>query len=165
MCSLFTKSVKARVRLEYWISFCRVVTSAMLRGGGRQRAARHYMLGSEHLRHVVEIDEVPAAHIDGAEAETRLLFVGVHAVEVHEALERGFEPPRSIVARRLDSAGRMKPRIGNARSKEARRPSGGNHGGIHLIGVRPRNLASFKEADDLGVEAHGRGADFLPKPA
>ena len=32
MCSLFTKSVKARVRLEYWISFCRVVTSAMLRG-------------------------------------------------------------------------------------------------------------------------------------
>lgn len=105
---------------------------------GRQRAARHHMLGSNHPCPGVEIDEVAAAHIDGAEAETHILLVGVHAVEVDEALERGFERPRVKVARRLDGAARVKPWIGDARSEETLRPGARNHGGAHLIGLRAR---------------------------
>src|SRR5581483_26859 len=128
---------------------------------GRQRAAGHHMLRSDYLRPSVEIGQVAAAHIDGAEAETRVL-PGIQAVAVDEALERGFERPGVIIARCLDGAGRMKPWIEEPRTEEARRSGVGNHSGAHLIDLCARSLAS-KEAAYVGVEAHGRGGDFLPE--
>ena len=130
---------------------------------GWQCAACHHMLGSDDVRPGVEIDEVAAAHIDGAKAETRVPVVGVDPVEVDEALEGGFEWPRVIVARRLDRAGWMKPRIEESRLEEARRSGAGNHGGAHLIGKGAGSLALPKEADDTSVEAHGRRGDYFPE--
>src|SRR6516165_12213768 len=123
------------------------------------------MLGSDHLCPGVEIDQVATAHIHRAEAEARVTLVGVYAVEVDEALERGSQEPCVIVARRLDRAGRMKPWIGDSRPEEARRSGASNRERAHLICERARSLASSKEADDIGVEARGRGGDFLPELA
>src|SRR6516164_7020888 len=106
------------------------------------------MLGSDHLCPGVKIDQVATAHIHRAEAEARVTLVRVYAVEVDEALERGSQRPRVIVARRPDRAGWMKPRIGDSRPEEARRSGAGNRERVHLIGERARSPASSKEADD-----------------
>ena len=112
------KPLKRRIRDEAAIP---IVFALNLDCGetGRQRAARHHMLGSDHLRPGVEIDQVAAAHIHRAEAETRVMLFRVYTVEVDEALKRRSQRPRVIVARRLDGTGRMKPRIGDSRPEEA----------------------------------------------
>ena len=51
------------------------------RKGGRQRATRHYMLRLDDLGRRVEIDQVSAPHIDGAEAEAGFGLFSVHAVK------------------------------------------------------------------------------------
>jgi len=158
------KPLKRRIRDEAAIP---IVFALNLDCGetGRQRAARHHMLGSDHLRPGVEIDQVAAAHIHRAEAETRVMLFRVYTVEVDEALKRRSQRPRVIVARRLDGTGRMKPRIGDSRPEEARRSGGGNRDCAHLIGERTPSFATSKETDEVRVEAHGRGGDFLPELA
>ena len=56
---------------------------------GRQRAAGHHMRRADLMRGVVEIDEVAGADVHSADAETHRAFID--QVEVHQALERGFE--------------------------------------------------------------------------
>ena len=56
------------------------------RKAGRQRAACHHVLWLNDLPWQVEIDQISAPHIDGAETETRLGVVRVQPVLIDKSL-------------------------------------------------------------------------------
>src|SRR5260370_40409144 len=65
------------------------------------------MVGSDRVGGGIEVDEVSAARINGADAKPCL--AGIDPVEIYQALEGAFEHPCVIEARRLKSAVRMQP--------------------------------------------------------
>src|SRR6185436_14499004 len=81
------------------------------------RAACHHVLGADRVRGVVEVNEVPAAHIDSADAEAG--FSGIDPVEVDEALQRGFEELSFVKTRRFQRAVRVQPRNRLTQREEA----------------------------------------------
>ena len=83
------------------------------------------------MRRGIEIDEIAAAHIDGADAESH--FAGVDAVEVDEALQGGLERPRIIEARCFRGAIGVQPARELARQKEVRRAVHQRQGRTRLI--------------------------------
>src|SRR5215470_14343851 len=72
------------------------------RTAGRQRAARHDVLGPDLVGRRIEIDEIAAADVDGADAEPHL--AGIDAVEIDEALECAAQRRGVIPADSLDRA-------------------------------------------------------------
>src|SRR6516165_4536655 len=73
---------EAAVPIEFPIDLCS-------RKAGRQGAAGHHMLRANLVGGVVEIDEVAAANVHGADAETS--SPGVYQVEIHQAFERALD--------------------------------------------------------------------------
>ena len=91
------------------------------REAGRQRAARHHVLGADRVRRVVEIDEVAGANVDRADAEAH--FAGIDPVEVDEPFERRLEELGLVEARRLEraAAAAAKGQAGAGRKSRTRR--------------------------------------------
>src|ERR1019366_9561570 len=90
-------------------------------GGGQagwQGAARHDMFGANHMRGVVEIDEVARLYIHRADAETRPS--GIDEVKVDEAFESRFQRGHVVIAQRIsvpscERQGRRDSRLEKAR--------------------------------------------------
>src|SRR5260370_9722665 len=91
------------------------------------------MVGSDRVGGGIEVDEVSAARINGADAQPCL--AGIDPVEIYQALEGAFEHPCVIEARRLKSAVRMQP-VGRLRQTENVR------GALEDGGCRPQLVES-----------------------
>src|SRR5262245_19053299 len=76
------------------------------------------MLGADLVAGRIEIDEVAAADIDGADAEPHLAVID--AIKIDEPLERAAQRRRVVPAGGLDSAGRRKIGRRDSRLEEAR---------------------------------------------
>src|SRR5262249_61640291 len=85
-------------------------SAAHLDGGtaGRRSAARHDVLGPDLVGVRIEIDEVAAADVDGADGKAHL--AGIDAVEVDEPLERAAQLRSVVPAGGLDRTRRRKVR-------------------------------------------------------
>ena len=98
------------------------------------------MRRADLMRGAVEIDEVAGADVDRADAETHR--AGIDEVEVHQALERGFEGRHVVETDGRSAAGRMEERRRHARREEAGRAAQQDaqrahliDGGVHVLGV------------------------------
>src|SRR6202035_2001322 len=63
---------------------------------GRQRTARHNMLGADNDMRTVEIGKLPGPHIDRTNAQAHVLGI-VDAVEINQPLQRLLEGRRVVV--------------------------------------------------------------------
>ena len=98
------------------------------------------MRRADLMRGAVEIDEIAGADVHRADAETHC--AGIDEVEVHQALERGFEGSDVVETQGLSAAGRMEERWGHARGEEAgsaaQQDAQRAHlidGGVHVLAV------------------------------
>src|SRR5262249_28655611 len=130
---------------------------------GRQRAARHDVLGPNGVGGRIEIDEVAGADVDGPDAEAHR--AGIDAVEIDEPLERAAQWRRVIPAGRLDRARRRKIRRDNSRLEEPGSTLEDSRSGVQSIEENVAEIAAQPVVRDAeGVEQQMRG-DLLPKGA
>src|SRR5262249_4199491 len=87
------------------------------RTAGWKRAARHDVLGPYLVAVRIEIDEVAAANVDGADAEAHL--AEIDAIEVDEPLQRAPQRRRVVPTGGLDRTRRREVRRQNARLEKA----------------------------------------------
>ena len=116
------------------------------RKAGRQRSARHHVLGPDRVRGVIEIDEIAGAHVHGADAEAHP--ARIDPVEVDKPLQRAFQVLGLVEARRLKGAVRVQPGSRQPRREKARGPTEESAGRAHLVEERAREVA-------FGGDAYG----------
>jgi hypothetical protein len=107
---------------------------------GRQRAARHDVLGADRVRRAVEIDEIAGAHVDRPDAET--CDASIQAVEIHQMLERALEIFGVIEAGGLDRPAGLQPRRHRPHGEKSACSVRERHGGAHLAEKIARGIAS-----------------------
>jgi hypothetical protein len=96
---------------------------------GRQRTARHHVLGPDRVRRVVEIDEIAGTHVDGSDAETG--GASIQTVEIHQTLECALEIFGVVEAGGLDRAAWLQPRIHRPGGEKPAGPARERPGGAH----------------------------------
>ena len=130
---------------------------------GRQRAARHDVLGPDLVAGRIEIDEVAAADVDGADGKAHL--AGVDAVEVDEPLERAAQRRGVVPAGGLDRARRREVRRRNARLEKAGSPFEQGRSGAELVEEDVTGIAAQPVMGDAEGVEQKLGRDLLPEGA
>ena len=116
----------------------------LLRGGGRSAPMAQTELHPDWVVGI-SIGAVNAAIIAGNAPEKRVDRLREFWEEI-TAPAMGFD---TIIARCLDGAGRMKPRIGDLRPEKGRRPRGDCRERAHLVGEPARSFATSKETGEV----------------
>src|SRR5712675_2336789 len=106
---------------------------------GWQCPARHNVVRTDPVGRGIEIHEVAAPHIDGADAKTHA--VGVDPIEINQLLERRLETAGIVSAGSLQGSGWMQPRHWRSRREEPGRATHQSDIGADLVQPLPRNIA------------------------
>src|SRR6185295_17701139 len=134
------------------------------REAGRERSARHYVLRSDRMRSVVEVDEIAGANVHSADTEPHL--TGVDPVEVDKPLERAFQQLGLVEARSLESTARVEPGSRLPESEKARRTGDEGVARTELVEDRAPQVAFRSEAmGGRNPVEQGIGGDLLPEGA
>jgi hypothetical protein len=99
----------------------------------------HDVLRADRAGRGIEIHEVAAPHIDGADAETHA--AGVDTIEIDQLFERRPETAGIVSAGSLNGSGRMQPRRWRSRREEPGRATHQSDIGADLVQPLPRNIA------------------------
>src|SRR4051812_45404120 len=95
------------------------------------------------MRFVIEVDEIPGAHVHRAHAEAYL--ASIDPIEVDKPLERALQVLGIVEARGLEGAVRVQPGRGLSKREKAFGPRNEGVGRTQLVGERARQVAFRSE--------------------
>ena len=128
----------------------------------RQRAARHDMLWANRMRLGVEIDEIAASHVDGADAQTDCACI--ETIKVDKSFECIVQLTGVIKARGTHGSGRIQPWRRVSRREESDRAGNYREAPMQLVQPRARSIAR-RPVRPFERVAPRIGGDALPEPA
>src|SRR5437016_5061058 len=108
-----------------------------------QRSARHDVLRTDRASFSIEINEITAPHIDGADAEPH--GVRVETIKVDERFKRRLEATGVVNAGGVRRPRRMQPRCRKPRREEPGRAADHRETRVQLVQPLPRGVALEQE--------------------